>query len=383
MHILWAVKDEPYILRVLGVYETKEEVAIVMELCDGDMTTLMRKCRTEAQAAQLFLQAMQGVMRCHSLGIIHRDIKPMNFLVAQDGTLRLSDFGLAVHAADLSRQGTYRELGVAKGSGMYVAPECYSNHFSFQSDIWACGILLHVLLTGLEPFSSIEQVHTLPFDDFLMAASCSEISVDLVRRMLEKNPAHRLDDSGVLDHEWTKSQHADIPRDDLLMRRLSQYGDLEKMRRGLLTLVSLSLRPDQIVSAAQWFRGFDEDRSQKISLTELSDSFSRRGVPKDRIDRLMEGLDLDGDNTIDFDEFIAAAVSHSLLQQEDVLRATFRTLDKNRDGKISREEFAEGLGFLNLTPEEMDGFIAKYQDSNGEVGYKEFVQMTKFAHEAR
>ena len=102
----------------------------------------------------LVVQLLVALQSAHEQGVWHRDIKPANLMVTPEGRLKITDFGIArmTHAA----QAPPRGAGVM-GSPGYLAPECYDSgasnaHGDQRADIYACGVLLFELLTGLRPF---------------------------------------------------------------------------------------------------------------------------------------------------------------------------------------------------------------------------------------
>lgn len=89
------------------------------------------------------------VAHCHDMGVIHRDLKPENFLLADSGahaTLKAIDFGLSV----FFKEGHF--LRQVVGSAYYVAPEVLKKHYGKEADIWSCGVILYILLSGVPPF---------------------------------------------------------------------------------------------------------------------------------------------------------------------------------------------------------------------------------------
>lgn len=87
---------------------------------------------------------------CHSNQIIHRDLKPENILLEDDNgeiLVKVADFGSSIIVS--SKQA----LTDCLGSILYVAPEVLDNFYTEKCDIWSCGIIMHVLLTGRTPFS--------------------------------------------------------------------------------------------------------------------------------------------------------------------------------------------------------------------------------------
>lgn len=102
----------------------------------------------EKTSRNYFRQLITAVDYCHDKGISHRDIKPENILIESNGVLKIADFGLS----NIIKDGKF--LMTSCGSPNYAPPEIIKNkgYDGKQVDIWSCGIVLYVALTGTLPF---------------------------------------------------------------------------------------------------------------------------------------------------------------------------------------------------------------------------------------
>lgn len=140
---------------VVSVYDVCEYEGInymVMELVDGITLKKYIKKHTRLpwqEACDYAIQIGQGIQAAHESGIIHRDIKPQNIIMAPGGVLKVTDFGIAkAMETDNSISG-----GTATGSVHYVSPEQAKGGFTdFRSDIYSLGIVLYEMLSGRVPF---------------------------------------------------------------------------------------------------------------------------------------------------------------------------------------------------------------------------------------
>jgi hypothetical protein len=145
---------------------------------------------------EIALELADALTRAHHLGIIYRDLKPANVLLAEDGTPRLTDFGIA-RVSDSPRP---TETGLLVGTPDFLSPEaCGGQTLDERTDIWAFGVLLFEMLTGEPPFpgdsltAKLTAILTQPVPD--LARRCPdapEALVNLVYPMLEKDRERRI-----------------------------------------------------------------------------------------------------------------------------------------------------------------------------------------------
>jgi eukaryotic-like serine/threonine-protein kinase len=147
------VSGDPSIVTIYDVGETGERPYIVMEYVDG--SSLEQRLHEEgaqppADVVRWLEQAGRGIDHAHASGVVHRDVKPGNLLVDQDGDLRVADFGIASAAwlPSLTVEGT------VLGTAGYFAPEqALGERTSPASDRYALGVVGYELLTGARPFA--------------------------------------------------------------------------------------------------------------------------------------------------------------------------------------------------------------------------------------
>jgi len=142
---------------ILQIFDYSSEEAassyIVTEFIDGQTLKQFlanRKLPVPEIAALIVIEIGEALKHAHSLGIIHRDVKPENVMVRKDGVLKLMDFGVA-QVVDLERMTV---TGQILGSPAYMAPEVLDGRsLDFRSDIFSAGVMLYQLATGSLPFS--------------------------------------------------------------------------------------------------------------------------------------------------------------------------------------------------------------------------------------
>lgn len=190
--------NHPNIVKMLDMVQQDDESYLVIEyIAGGDLRQLMQLERLSVhRTLQIALELADALTRAHHLKIVHRDLKPANVLIANDGTPRLTDFGVA----RLSREEQVTETNGIVGTFNYLAPEALDgSRVDNRADIWAFGVMLYEMLTHHHPFAgkTISEVITnilnrQPPDLEALQPETPIALVDLIGRMLNKDYNQRI-----------------------------------------------------------------------------------------------------------------------------------------------------------------------------------------------
>jgi eukaryotic-like serine/threonine-protein kinase len=189
---------------IVGIFDRGEwdgTYYIAMEFVEGrtlkDIIRQKGPAPPEA-AVDITLQVLRAARFAHKRGIVHRDIKPHNVLIDQDGRVRVTDFGIA-------RAGTsdMTETGSIMGTAQYLSPEqAQGRPVDARSDLYSIGIVLYELLTGQVPFDAespvtvaLKQVNETPVPPRQLVPEIPPALEAIVLRALEKDPARRFADA--------------------------------------------------------------------------------------------------------------------------------------------------------------------------------------------
>ena len=387
VQIMHHLKGCDQIVALDGAFEDRHNVHLVMELCSGGElfdAIVARGKYSEADAAAMTRSIVRVVAHCHSLGVIHRDLKPENFLLsskADDAVLKATDFGLS----SFFKPGqVFTDI---VGSAYYVAPEVLKRRYGKEADIWSCGVILYILLSGVPPFwGETEQAI---FDAILKAdldlesdpwPQISDSAKDCVRRMLDPNPKTRATADAVLQHEWMKENGtaSSAPLDNVVLTRMRGFAGMNKLKKEALKIIAQGLSPEEIAGLRTLFESLDADGSGSITVDELREGLARQGstVACAEVQALLKQMDVDGTGTIDYPEFLAATLHAAQLEREDNLVRAFAKFDADGSGTISKDELAVGLRESGVTPAEIDAIVAEADaDGDGTIDYEEFSAM--------
>lgn len=156
----------------------------------------------ERQAAFLFKQIMEAVKYLHDQKIAHRDIKPSNILIDKRGFIKLIDFGFSNYVND-------HLMSTFCGTVSYSSPELIENrpYDGLVSDIWSCGIVLYILVTGSIPWTKSNMVlmkRQIVNADYYIPANLSKECRGLITSMIQIDPAKRLTASQILENDFIR-----------------------------------------------------------------------------------------------------------------------------------------------------------------------------------
>ena len=185
--------------RIVQIYDYGEDDAvayIVMELVNGK--TLGQHLQQEIgyevrEVGEIIRQILDGLGHAHAAGVIHRDVKPANILINNDGRIKVSDFGIArIESSQLT------QVGDVLGTPHYMAPEQFmGSDVSLQSDLYSVGVIAYELLTGRKPFSGnsaavMHQVlNVAPPNPSSLKPYLAPLIDDVLQRALAKKAAER------------------------------------------------------------------------------------------------------------------------------------------------------------------------------------------------
>lgn len=143
--------DHPNIVRIFDLAVSDDHAHIEMEyLAGGDLKRRIEAGITAPQAAEYARQIAGALSQIHKVGILHRDLKPGNIMLREDGSLALIDFGLAKH---MRLQQEITDSGEIFGTPYYMSPEQgRGNDVDHRSDIYSLGVIFYEMLTGQKPY---------------------------------------------------------------------------------------------------------------------------------------------------------------------------------------------------------------------------------------
>jgi eukaryotic-like serine/threonine-protein kinase len=253
---------------IVSIYDAGEEDGrpfIVMECVDGSTLgeeVARRKRLPPHEVVDLGLQACGGLAHAHDSGLVHRDVKPQNLLLREDGVLKVADFGIA-RSADATQ---LTQVGTVLGTVQYLSPEqAAGEQVTAAADLYSLGAVLYELLTGQPPrsFESLAQLgagHGEPIAPVHeLAPEVPAPLEDVVMRCLAKNPDYRPKSAAALAHELAAASPEPptqpLPRNTVARATEVTPGSVDRMpawrrRRAWLGIGAAALLAAAIIALA-------------------------------------------------------------------------------------------------------------------------------------
>ena len=355
--------DHPNIMKVYEFFNKDNCLYIISELLSGG--ELLDKINennhlNEDVSAFLMKQIFSAVDFCHQKGIIHRDLKPENILIESEDeankeyfTIKIIDFG----TSGKLKNGEMFNLNV--GTPLYISPEVLQNKYNEKCDIWSCGVIMYMMLSGQPPFkgdNDEEIYHSIKegkfsFDDEIW----DEISSDaknLIKHLLIKDINKRYSAKQALNHPWIikrrRNKIIDKKKLNEIITNIKNYSAKLKLQQLTLAYIVHNLTSKEDCDfLREVFIIFDESGSGKLTKDQLIKGLNTvltQEEAEKEVNRLMSIIDVDGNGFIEYEEFLRAGLSKEKIITKENLEISFKLYDINKRGKINAKELGMVLG---------------------------------------
>ncbi|CAG9856757.1 unnamed protein product [Phyllotreta striolata] len=238
--------QHPNIVRLHDSIQEENFHYLVFDLVTGGELfedIVAREFYSEADASHCIQQILESVNHCHQNGVVHRDLKPENLLLAskqKGAAVKLADFGLAIEV-----QGEQQAWFGFAGTPGYLSPEVLKKEpYGKPVDIWACGVILYILLVGYPPFWDEDQhrlyaqikagAYDYPSPEW---DTVTPEAKNLINQMLTVNPSKRITASEALKHPWIcqRERVASVVHRQETVDCLKKFNARRKLKGAILT----------------------------------------------------------------------------------------------------------------------------------------------------
>ena len=400
--------DHPNILKMTDFYNQKKEYDIITEYCqEGELFNEIKTYApfNETITGYYMKQILKAVCYCHGMNIVHRDLKPENILIVKrmkNGChpIKIIDFGTAKIFSKEKKE------TLLIGSAYYIAPEVLDRNYTEKCDLWSCGVIMYILLTGRPPFggnTDMEIMQRIKSGKFDLTkypwGIISKEAKDLIKDLLQLNPGQRLSAEKALKHPWfsTKQVKQIESMNNLtkhntlkLVENLTKYRSDNILRCAVIAyLVHNNTQLKEAHEAIKLFNRIDENGDGRITKEELYNGLqhylNKKGDElKDEVELIFSHIDADHNGFIEYEEFIRAAIDKNYFLSDNFIKFAFSYFDRDGSGNITMEE-VKNLFYLNEKNKKSSEAEKQLKLSfdeidinhDGSLSFEEFVQMMK------
>ena len=393
--------DHPNVVKIFEFYNSEDEYYLITEYCEGgELFTLInqKKILTEIQCAYIMYQVLSAIKYCHKMKIMHRDLKPENILIYKHHKendffdVKICDFG----TSQVFKKGQWQSQPC--GSVYYVAPEVINKKYNSKCDLWSCGVIMFMLLSNKAPFGGrndstiIKNVLDGHYNKNFLR-NCSDITLDLIAKLLEKDYKIRINADQAMNHEFFKQFNIKDLINDIedestinsLINNLKNYKCQSIIQETAMAyLVHNYPGLEDVENACKLFNKIDVNGDGKITCDILYNGiykYMESENCKNEIYEIFEKLDRDHNNYIGYEDFIRAALDKNIFLREEVLKFAFKYFDVNDTGEITYQSISS-IFKDNLKSNEAEENLKKIvdevdEDKDGKIKYPEFCKLMK------
>ena len=194
LNMLETLNDHPMTIRFHDFYHDLRNVYIVTEYPGDDTLRSLVGKVDETQLFNIIQKITEFLFDLHCMDIVHRDVKPDNFLFTEKGDIKAIDFGSLVQIDEMN------DVCMFKGTYQYASPEAYNGYYCKESDIWSLGILARELIMGERPRDFYDnQYHNDDFFEHETFTSMSFRAQSILSLMLEPDRNKRISSGELLN----------------------------------------------------------------------------------------------------------------------------------------------------------------------------------------
>ncbi|XP_064867819.1 calcium/calmodulin-dependent protein kinase (CaM kinase) II beta 1 isoform X17 [Oncorhynchus nerka] len=310
-----------------------------------------REYYSEADASHCIQQILEAVLHCHQMGVVHRDLKPENLLLAskcKNAAVKLADFGLAIEV-----QGDQQAWFGFAGTPGYLSPEVLRKEaYGKPVDIWACGVILYILLVGYPPFWDEDQ-HKL-YQQIKAGAydfpspewdTVTPEAKNLINQMLTINPAKRITAQEALKHPWVcqRSTVASMMHRQETVECLKKFNARRKLKGAVLTAMLVSRN----FSAAKSLLNKKADVKERRSSSAARHMEPQTTVIHNPVDGTKESSD--SSNTVE-DEDVKA-------RKQEIIKITEQLIEAVNNGDFEAYAKICDPGLTSFEPEALGNLV--------------------------
>jgi calcium-dependent protein kinase len=400
--------DHPNIIKIHEFFSDNINFYIITELFEeGDLYSKIRKFSffSERVVKNIMKQILSAVSYLHSKHIIHGDLKLENILIDSSAyrainrdakinsnkenyeeyfDIKVIDFGCS---KIFTKDEKYNDI---IGTTYYMAPEVSINEYDEKSDLWSCGVIMYILLSGKAPFEGADDEELtknlqkgefhFKYDAFKNVSSHAK---ELIQKLLRVDTKTRISARQAQRHAWFKNEIEELNLIELnyskaALNNLKNFNAEQKFQQAVITYITHNLvKKIEIQNLRKIFKVLDKDDDGRISKQELKNAFREilgEILADIELENIFKTIDHDHNGYIEYEEFLRATIDKNLLLSESNMRLAFNLFDIDKNGFISIDEIKDIIGGGKSIPDNvMVELLAEIdKKSDEEINFDEF-----------
>ncbi|CAD8118541.1 unnamed protein product [Paramecium sonneborni] len=376
------------ITRLIELFEDDKNLYFVMEYCDGGSLfekILLRYRLKQGEARYIFQQIINSLNIAHRSALCQRDLRPESFhFINRDINnldIKLIDLGFQlIYVDDYIKKSNNQIIETSRQGKLYfTAPEIFNGKLTEKSEIWAAGVLLHVMLTGDLPFDGKDEneIYKNIQENKIQLKTKGTVS-DLIQKILQPQEK-RYQIFQIQKHQWMSQQFNEeeekLDINFCKLKELTQNNFLQKIMRGY---VADQVKQGLAENLRLIFDQLDISGSGFIKIDLIQKALEKQKEHEDIL-KLLKYVQTE-DGTINYLDFMNQILEKRVFVDEERIYNTFKIFDLNNKGKISNENLWEILSKIEnykyITKEYCSLLINEVdRDQDGEIEYLEFIDM--------
>ena len=384
---IMSILDHPNIIKLYEIFEDEKYFYLIIEYCEGG--ELLHRIRErnekgnpfkEKEIAEIFKEIISAISYCHDNNVVHRDLKLENILFLnknENSEIKIIDFGVSTILE--KKENKIKKLNSKIGTVYYMSPEILKGSYTELCDIWACGVILYIMVFGFPPFNGNndkEIYESIKKGKIEFPNKISKNLKDLFNHMLCSEKT-RFNAKQVLDHIWIKKKAPDSDNEGIKidLNKLIKFQNYNKLKKAVLCLIASRINSNEVNNLKNIFNALDKDKNGILSKDEIKQCLEKNQI-KINFDKVFDSIDTNENGYIDYTEFLAFMLDESFYMNEDKLNEAFKVFDPDDNGLITVENIKKLLNIEDKDSEILNEFIKDNdKDGNGKIDYREFIKM--------
>ena len=400
--------DHPNISRFYEAFHDENNFNIVMELCRGkllsDYLKLNKGHLDEKRTRIIIMKILHAVNYCHSLGIVHCDLKPDNIIFEtpkeenEDNDnensenndlnffdLKIVDFGLS------SRIKKNQKLNNTVGTPYFIAPEMLTGEYDEKCDIWSIGVIMYYMLSGKFPFFAEDNFGVFKKiekdDPNFSELKISENALNFLKKCLTKNPKLRPSAKECLFHKWLDPIFTCIRSNSFLNESLninfSTYNKCSQFKKLILKYLISNMGHMELAPYKSAFYAFDLRNEGIITVEGIKKIFEiyKLKISDNQIKRILTICDEPNKKFLTYTEFILCCINIGDILTPEKLMNAFFFFDMDNNMIIDANDLRNVLlrcGKFVINIKDIDKILLEAtKEIDNKIGIKDFIMMYK------